>query len=35
MAYRQEEAVPDIINKSGVLEGRQPWYPGCENLASA
>jgi methylenetetrahydrofolate reductase (NADPH) len=31
MAYRQEEAVADIIQQSGVLEGRIPWYPGCED----
>ena len=35
MAYRQEEAVPEIIKKSGVLEGRVPWYPGCDNQVSA
>ena len=35
MAYRQEEAVADIIKQSGVLEGRVPWYPGCESLESA
>jgi methylenetetrahydrofolate reductase (NADPH) len=28
MAYRQEEAVAEIIDKSGVLQGRVPWYPG-------
>ncbi|NQZ31878.1 MAG: methylenetetrahydrofolate reductase [Oceanospirillaceae bacterium] len=28
MAYRQEEAVADIIKRSGVLQGRTPWYPG-------
>lgn len=28
MAYRQEEAVADIIARSGVLSGRVPWYPG-------
>ena len=28
MAYRQEESVPDIIDRSGVLKGRIPWYPG-------
>jgi len=28
MAYRQEEAVADIIDRSGVLQGRVPWYPG-------
>ena len=36
MAYRQEEAVGEIIQQSGVLDGRVPWYPGCEvqsNLA--
>ena len=30
MAYRQEEAVAEIIQQSGVLDGRIPWYPGCE-----
>ncbi len=30
MAYRQEESVADIIQQSGVLEGRVPWYPGSE-----
>jgi len=28
MAYRQEEAVADIIQQSNVLAGRTPWYPG-------
>ena len=28
MAYRQEEAVAEIVDASGVLEGRVPWYPG-------
>lgn len=28
MAYRQEETVAEIIQKSGVLKGRVPWYPG-------
>lgn len=28
MAYRQEEAVAEIIDRSGVLQGRVPWYPG-------
>jgi methylenetetrahydrofolate reductase (NADPH) len=27
MAYRQEEAVAEIIQASGVLGGRVPWYP--------
>jgi methylenetetrahydrofolate reductase (NADPH) len=27
MAYRQEEAVAEIIDASGVLAGRVPWYP--------
>ena len=30
MAYRQEEAVGHIVKQSGVLEGRVPWYPGCD-----
>jgi len=28
MAYRQEESVAEIIQRSGVLGGRVPWYPG-------
>ena len=28
MAYRQEESVAEIIQRSGVLQGRVPWYPG-------
>jgi methylenetetrahydrofolate reductase (NADPH) len=28
MAYRQEDSVPEIIDRSGVLAGRVPWYPG-------
>jgi methylenetetrahydrofolate reductase (NADPH) len=27
MAYRQEQAVAEIIETSGVLEGRIPWHP--------
>ncbi len=27
MAYRQEEAVAEVIAASGVLQGRVPWYP--------
>lgn len=27
MAYRQEHAVPDIVSRSGVLNGRTPWHP--------
>jgi len=27
MAYRQEEAVAEVIDASGVLNGRIPWYP--------
>ena len=34
MAYRQEEAVGEIIQQSGVLAGRTPWYPGCEVQSS-
>lgn len=28
MAYRQEESVAEIVDRSGVLKGRLPWYPG-------
>jgi methylenetetrahydrofolate reductase (NADPH) len=28
MAYRQEHTVAEIIDRSGVLNGRKPWYPG-------
>ena len=28
MAYKQEEAVAEIIDRSGVLAGRVPWHPG-------
>ncbi|MDE1923063.1 MAG: methylenetetrahydrofolate reductase [Gammaproteobacteria bacterium] len=27
MAYRQEESVAEIVDRSGVLRGRVPWYP--------
>ena len=27
MAYRQEETVAEIVQRSGVLQGRVPWYP--------
>jgi methylenetetrahydrofolate reductase (NADPH) len=28
MAYRQENSIPEIVDRSGVLCGRVPWYPG-------
>ncbi len=27
MAYRQEESVAEVIERSGVLAGRAPWFP--------
>ena len=27
MAYRQEESVAEVIERSGVLAGRMPWHP--------
>ncbi len=30
MAYRQEESVAELVDASGVLEGRVPWYPGLQ-----
>jgi methylenetetrahydrofolate reductase (NADPH) len=35
MAYRQEDSVPEIVEKSGVLNGRVPWYPGRDATTSA
>jgi len=34
MAYRQEESVAEIIDRSGVLGGRVPWYPGRDVQAN-
>jgi methylenetetrahydrofolate reductase (NADPH) len=34
MAYRQEHTVAEIIERSGVLDGRVPWYPGRDPQAS-
>ena len=28
MAYKQEESVAEIVERSGILQGRSPWYPG-------
>ena len=28
MAYRQEESVAEVIDRSGILAGRVPWFPG-------
>ena len=28
MAYRQEKTVPEIVERSGVLNNRVPWFPG-------
>jgi methylenetetrahydrofolate reductase (NADPH) len=33
MAYRQEESVAEIVDKSGVLKGRFPWYPQRDTAA--
>jgi methylenetetrahydrofolate reductase (NADPH) len=27
MAYRQEESVAEVIERSGALKGRKPWFP--------
>ena len=35
MAYRREEAVAEIIERSGVLGGRTPWYPGRDDSQPA
>src|SRR5271165_2200736 len=28
MAYKQEDSVAEIVERSGILRGRSPWYPG-------
>lgn len=35
MAYRQEESVAEVIDRSGVLAGRVPWYPDRDRRQSA
>jgi methylenetetrahydrofolate reductase (NADPH) len=35
MAYRQEESVAEVISRSGVLQGRVPWYPGRDQPVTA
>ena len=35
MAYRQEESVAEVIERSGVLAGRRPWYPTRDQPDSA
>jgi len=35
MAYRQEETVAEIIEASGVLEGRVPWHPHRDEIPGA
>jgi methylenetetrahydrofolate reductase (NADPH) len=35
MAYRQEESVAEIVDRSGVLQGRAPWYPGRDTPSAS
>jgi len=35
MAYRQEESVAEVIDRSGVLAGRLPWHPDRDQQTSA
>jgi methylenetetrahydrofolate reductase (NADPH) len=35
MAFRQEESVAEIIDRSGVLAGRVPWHPARDTQHSA
>jgi len=35
MAYRQEETVAEIIDRSGVLGGRRPWHPARDAATSS
>jgi methylenetetrahydrofolate reductase (NADPH) len=34
MAFKQEDRVPEIVERSGVLAGRVPWYPGRDATAA-
>ena len=35
MAYRQEESVVEIVDRSQVLQGRAPWFPGRDEAPPA
>ncbi|WP_020395654.1 methylenetetrahydrofolate reductase [Thiolinea disciformis] len=35
MAYRQEHNVAEIVERSGALEGRKPWYPGLVETSAS
>ena len=35
MAYRQEESVAEIVDRSNILQGRSPWYPGRDDAPPA
>jgi methylenetetrahydrofolate reductase (NADPH) len=35
MAYRQEESVAEVIDRSGVLDGRVPWFPERDQQSSS
>jgi methylenetetrahydrofolate reductase (NADPH) len=35
MAYRQEESVAEIVDRSQILQGRSPWYPGRDEALQA
>ncbi len=35
MAYKQEDSIPDIVDRSGVLRGRIPWYPGRDPVSNS
>jgi methylenetetrahydrofolate reductase (NADPH) len=35
MAYRQEDSIAEIIERSGVLRGRTPWYPGRDAVPNS
>jgi methylenetetrahydrofolate reductase (NADPH) len=35
MAYRQEESVAEIVERSGILNGRSPWNPGRDASQSS
>jgi methylenetetrahydrofolate reductase (NADPH) len=35
MAYKQEDSIPEIVDRAGILRGRVPWFPGRDAPAVA
>jgi methylenetetrahydrofolate reductase (NADH) len=35
MAFKQEDSIPEIVDRAGILRGRVPWFPGRDVPAVA